>query len=51
VRFVVRATDDEYFVANEESNELAWRSIGALAGDGAMDASLRRMAARWLARS
>jgi 8-oxo-dGTP pyrophosphatase MutT (NUDIX family) len=51
VRFVVRATDDEYFVANEESNELAWRSIGALAGDGAMDASLRRMAGRWLARA
>jgi 8-oxo-dGTP pyrophosphatase MutT (NUDIX family) len=50
VRFVVRATDDEYFVANEESNELAWRRISELAADGAMEESMRRMAARWLGR-
>jgi 8-oxo-dGTP pyrophosphatase MutT (NUDIX family) len=48
VRYVVRASTDEAFVANEESLALAWRSIAALAADPDGDASLRRMAARWL---
>lgn len=50
VRYVVHATTDEAFVANEESLALAWRPIAALAADPDSDASLRRMAARWLQR-
>lgn len=50
VRFVVRAGDDEAFVVSDESHALAWRDIAALATDEGADASLRRMAAKWLAR-
>ncbi|WP_440222379.1 NUDIX hydrolase [Dokdonella sp. MW10] len=50
VRFVVRATTDEAFVVSEESLELAWRDIAGLAADPETDASLKRMAVRWLAR-
>ncbi|WP_300615181.1 NUDIX hydrolase [Dokdonella sp.] len=50
VRHVVRATGSEDFVVSEESYALAWRDIGELANDGSIDASIRRMARRWLAR-
>lgn len=49
VRFVVHARGSEAFVLNEESLALAWRDIHEIADDEAMDASLRRMAGRWLA--
>ena len=49
VRYVVRATGSQVFAVSEESLELAWMDIAAIAADAAMDASLRRMAGRWLA--
>lgn len=51
VRFVVRATGSERFAVSEESLELAWKPVADIAADPAMDESLRRMAARWLARN
>ena len=48
VRFVVRASHNEAFVANEESHALAWRRISEIAADPQADESLRRMAAKWL---
>lgn len=51
VRFVVHAGADEAFAVSAESLDLAWRDIAAVAGDAAMDPSLRRMARRWLARA
>ncbi|HET7301544.1 MAG TPA: NUDIX hydrolase [Oleiagrimonas sp.] len=48
VRFVVRAGDGERFVVSHESKALAWRDIADVAGDASLDASLRRMAHRWL---
>ncbi|HEX7915044.1 NUDIX hydrolase [Rudaea sp.] len=50
VRHVVRALDGEDFVVGDESHALAWRDIAALASDDTADASLRRMAAKWLGR-
>ena len=50
VRFVVRATDNEVCVLNEESHALAWRDVADIAVDATVDPSLRRMAARWLDR-
>jgi 8-oxo-dGTP pyrophosphatase MutT (NUDIX family) len=50
VRYVVRAGDDEAFVVSDESHALAWRDIAALARDDAADASVRRMAQKWLER-
>ena len=50
VRFVVRAGADERFVVSEESHALAWRPIADVAADAGADASLRRMARKWLAR-
>ena len=50
VRFVVHATGDETFVVGEESHDLAWRDIEAIAADPGSDESLRRMAGKWLAR-
>jgi 8-oxo-dGTP pyrophosphatase MutT (NUDIX family) len=50
VRYVIRAGADERFVVNEESHALAWRPVTGLAMDADVDASLQRMAARWLAR-
>lgn len=50
VRFVVRATGSEDFVVGEESHDLAWREIAAIAEDPQADESLRRMAQKWLAR-
>jgi len=51
VRYVVHAGEDEAFVVGEESHSLAWRDIAGVAADTAADASLRRMAAKWLART
>jgi len=48
VRYVVRAGSDEAYVVGEESNDLAWLDIEAVAADPAMDPSLRRMAVKWL---
>jgi 8-oxo-dGTP pyrophosphatase MutT (NUDIX family) len=50
VRFVVHAGADEAFVVSDESHALAWRGISALLDDAEADASLRRMARKWLAR-
>lgn len=50
VRYVVRAGSDEAYVVSEESHDLAWRAIDALADDPGADASVRRMAGKWLAR-
>ena len=50
VRYVVRAGEDEAFVVSEESHALAWRAVREVAADPGIDASLRRMAERWLAR-
>jgi len=50
VRYVVRATADEAFVVSEESHDLAWRPVAELADDSDVDASVRRMAGRWLER-
>lgn len=49
-RYVVRAGEDERFVVSEESLDLAWRGIDAIAGDAGADGSLRRMARKWIAR-
>lgn len=49
VRYVVRATADERFVVNAESRALAWRLIVDVAADESLEASLRRMARKWLA--
>ncbi|WP_397596079.1 NUDIX hydrolase [Silanimonas sp.] len=51
VRFVVRCTSDETPQINRESRAAAWRRIDELAVDGTLEPSIRRMAARWLARS
>ena len=50
VRYVVRAGVDEVFVVSEESHDLAWREVDELLRDGAGDDSMRRLAAKWLAR-
>jgi 8-oxo-dGTP pyrophosphatase MutT (NUDIX family) len=47
VRYVVRAGVDENYRVSEESHDLAWRPIAALANDA--DESLSRMARKWLA--
>jgi 8-oxo-dGTP pyrophosphatase MutT (NUDIX family) len=48
VRYVVRASADESFSVSDESHALAWRGVAALAVDASADASLRRMAGKWL---
>ena len=50
VRYVVHAGADEAFVVSEESHALAWRDIAELAQEEAADASVRRMAQKWLSR-
>ena len=50
VRYVVRTGGDEAFVVGEESLDLAWRDVAAIAGDPDADPSLRRMAEKWLRR-
>ena len=49
VRFVIRALGDTTPVVSEESLDLAWRPIAAIASDPSADVSMRRMALRWLA--
>ncbi len=51
VRHVVRATRGEDFVVGDESHALAWRRVAELVDDDALDASVRRMAHKWLART
>ena len=48
VRYVVHAGESEAFVVSAESHALAWRPIHEIAEDANADASLRRMAQRWL---
>lgn len=50
VRYVVHARAREAFVVSDESLDLAWISIRALADDESTDESLRRMARKWLMR-
>jgi 8-oxo-dGTP pyrophosphatase MutT (NUDIX family) len=50
VRYVVRARGSEAFTVSGESHALAWREIRAIAEDAQADASLRRMARKWLSR-
>lgn len=50
VRYAVRCSGDESPRINSESREFAWRRIDELASDQTIDPSIRRMAARWLAR-
>ena len=50
VRYVVHAGESEAFVVSDESHALAWREIAAIAGDAHADESMRRMAAKWIAR-
>lgn len=51
LRYVVRTGAHEDFVVSEESLDLAWRDIEALATDADADPSLLRMARKWQARS
>jgi len=46
-RYVVHAEAGESFVVSEESLDLAWRGIDAIAEDAEADGSLRRMAGKW----
>jgi 8-oxo-dGTP pyrophosphatase MutT (NUDIX family) len=50
VRYVVRASARDEFVVSDESLDLAWVSIRALADAADTDDSLRRMARKWLER-
>ena len=49
VRYVVRAGSDDRYTINEESHALAWRPVTDVVADVTLDASLRRMANKWLA--
>ena len=49
VRYIVHASANENFVVSDESHALAWRDVAELAEDASADASLRRMARKWLA--
>jgi 8-oxo-dGTP pyrophosphatase MutT (NUDIX family) len=51
VRYVVRAGANEAYIVSDESHDLAWRNIADLADKVAADASVRRMAGKWLARN
>lgn len=51
VRFIVRAGADERYTVSAESHALAWRLVTELAVDESSDASVRRMACKWLARA
>lgn len=50
VRYVVSAGADERFVVSEESHALAWRPVVEILEQAASDASMRRMADKWLSR-
>ena len=49
-RYVVHGGEDEDYVVGDESLDLAWRDIAAIAADEHDDPSLRRMARKWLQR-
>ena len=49
-RYVVHVGDDEGYVVGDESLDLAWRDIAGIAADDDADASLRRLARKWLQR-
>lgn len=51
VRYVVRTIGSEAFTVSDESHDLAWRDIRALTADDTADASVRRMAKKWIART
>ena len=51
VRYVVRAGANEAYIVSDESHDLAWRSVADLAASAEADASVRRMAGKWLARN
>ena len=51
VRYVVRAGANEAYIVSDESHDLAWCSVADLAEREDADASVRRMAGKWLARS
>src|SRR5687768_7477077 len=51
VRYVVRASEHEDYVVSEESHDLAWRDIGAIAQEPSSDESMQRMARKWLRRN
>lgn len=48
LRYVVRAGADEGFVVSDESHALAWREVRTLVEENDLDASVRRMAHKWL---
>ncbi len=50
VRYIVRAGGNETYIVSDESHDLAWRDIAELADSTAADASVRRMAGKWIAR-
>lgn len=50
VRYVLRAGANEDYVVSDESLDLAWRDIARIAEDAGEEASMRRMAAKWLQR-
>jgi len=50
VRYVVRAGADERFAVSEESHDLVWRDVAELALAVDTEASVRRMAEKWLRR-
>ena len=50
VRYVVHCGASEDYVVSDESHDLAWRAITAIAEDAGADESMRRMAAKWFAR-
>jgi 8-oxo-dGTP pyrophosphatase MutT (NUDIX family) len=50
VRYVIRTTAGEDFVASEESHALAWCPVEELARDASLDGSIRRMARKWIGR-
>ncbi len=49
-RLVVRCTGEETFAVGPESFALAWRNIADLVDAPGIDASVQRMARKWLAR-
>jgi len=49
-RYVVHAGAEEDYVVSEESLDLAWVEIAAIVADRSADASLQRMARKWLQR-
>ena len=51
VRYIVRASENEAYIVSDESHDLAWRTIAELAGSTEADASVQRMAGKWMARS